>query len=244
VESQDRDNVVTALQDSARRLAERPSIRDLEDTLGRIVHAAVETVPGVDAGGVSMTENGQVESRVPTIENISKLDQLQSELHEGPCITAVDDPPPTGVVVADDLAGPEDRERWPNFAPQAVETGYRAILSTQLSTTGARRAALNLYAERPGSFDADARMTAGLFATQASLLLYGADSTAEITRALANRDVIGQAKGILMERFGLSDQAAFEMLVTSSQKTNLKLVDVARWLTTERAARSAGSSEG
>jgi hypothetical protein len=243
VESQDRDNVVTALQDSARRLAERPSIRDLEDTLGRIVHAAVETVPGVDAGGVSMTENGQVESRVPTIENISKLDQLQSELHEGPCITAVDDPPPTGVVVADDLAGPEDRERWPNFAPQAVETGYRAILSTQLSTTGARRAALNLYAERPGSFDADARMTAGLFATQASLLLYGADSTAEITRALANRDVIGQAKGILMERFGLSDQAAFEMLVTSSQKTNLKLVDVARWLTTERAARSAGSSE-
>jgi len=244
VESQDRDNVVTALQDSARRLAERPSIRDLEDTLGRIVHAAVETVPGVDAGGISMTENGQVESRVPTIDNISKLDQLQSELHEGPCITAVDDPPPTGVVVADDLAGPEDRERWPNFAPQAVETGYRAILSTQLSTTGARRAALNLYAERPGSFDADARMTAGLFATQASLLLYGADSTAEITRALANRDVIGQAKGILMERFGLSDQAAFEMLVTSSQKTNLKLVDVARWLTTERAARSAGSSEG
>ena len=86
-------------------------------------------------------------------------------------------------------------------------------------------------------------MTAGLFATQASLLLYGADSTAEITRALANRDVIGQAKGILMERFGLSDQAAFEMLVTSSQRTNLKLVEVARWLTTERAARSAGSPE-
>jgi hypothetical protein len=243
VEPQDRDNVVVALQDSARRLAARPSIRDLEDTLGRIVHAAVETVPGVDAGGISMTENGQVESRVPTIENISKLDELQSELHEGPCITAVDDPPPTGVVVADDLDGPEDRKRWPNFAPQAVATGYRAILSTQLSTTGARRAALNLYSERPGSFDADARMTAGLFATQASLLLYGADSTAEITRALANRDVIGQAKGILMERFGLSDQAAFEMLVTSSQKTNLKLVEVARWLTTERAARSAGSSE-
>jgi AmiR/NasT family two-component response regulator len=71
-------------------------------------------------------------------------------------------------------------------------------------------------------------------------LTYKVDGLEE---ALLSRDVIGQAKGILMERFGLSDQAAFEMLVTSSQKTNLKLVEVARWLTTERAARSAGSSE-
>lgn len=238
MEAEDRDQLVVALRQSAQRLSARPSIRDLEDTLGRIVHAAVETVPGVDAGGVSMTENGQVESRVPTADSIAKLDQLQSELHEGPCITAVDAPPPTGVVVADDLAGADDVARWPQFAPRAAEAGYRAILSTQLSTTGPRRAALNLYSERPGSFDADARMTAGLFATQAALLLYGADHTSQVTRALASRDVIGQAKGILMERFGLTDQAAFEMLVTSSQNTNLKLVEVARWLTTERAERA------
>jgi hypothetical protein len=147
------DDLVVALRNAARSMTRRQSIRDLDVVLGQIVPAAVDTVPGVDAGGVSLTEHGAVTSRSPTHPAITKLDQRQSELNEGPCITALEDPDSDGVVLAQDLAG-EDRERWPHVAPEAVEAGYRAMLSTQLSVEGGARAALNLYAGRSHVYDA------------------------------------------------------------------------------------------
>lgn len=232
------DHLVTALRQAARGLAGRRSIRDLEETLGQIVTSAVATIPGVDAGSISITEHGRIETRHPTTEKIGKLDRTQSELNEGPCISAIEDPPEDGLVIARDLAGDDDAPRWPRFAPQAVEAGYRALMSTQLSANGGPRAALNLYSATADVFDEDARTLAGLFGIQASMLLYGADTAANLQRAVDSRDQIGQAKGILMERFSLDDDAAFQMLVKSSQETNMKLTDVARWLTSETGKRS------
>jgi hypothetical protein len=240
------DDLVTALRAAARGLASRRSIRDLEETLGQIVTSAVATIPGVDAGSISITEHGQIETRHPTSEAIGKLDRTQSELFEGPCISAIEDPPESGIVVAQDFAG-DDAQRWPRFAPNAVQAGYRALMSTQLSANGGPRAALNLYSATADAFDEQARTLAGLFGIQASLLLYGADTAEHLQRAVNSRDRIGQAKGILMERFGLDDAAAFQMLVKSSQDTNMKLTDVARWLTSEtgkRSARPAPNSNG
>ena len=231
------DDLVVALRNAARDMTRRQSIRDLDLVLGQIVQAAVDTVPGVDAGGVSLTEHGAVTSRSPTHPAITKLDRRQSELNEGPCITALEDPDSDGVVLAQDLAG-EDRERWPHFAPEAVEAGYRAMLSTQLSVEGGARAALNLYASRPHVYDTEARHTAGLFGVQAAVLLYGVEQARVLQRAVDSRDVIGQAKGILMERFTVDSDSAFQMLVRSSQDVNLKLVDVARWLCSQTAERA------
>jgi hypothetical protein len=233
------DELVVALRGAARDLVARRSISDLEQTLGYIVAAAVDTVPGADAGGISMTENGHITSRCPTNEDVHKLDELQALLHEGPCITAVEQPPEDGVILARDLAEAPDADRWPHFAPQAVEHGYRSLMSTQLSTNGGTRAALNLYSHTPGAFDDSARTIAGLFGVQAGLLLYGVDHAAQMSRALDTRDVIGQAKGILMERFGVEGDQAFQMLVRSSQDTNIKLADVARWLTTSAGRQQA-----
>jgi AmiR/NasT family two-component response regulator len=81
---------------------------------------------------------------------------------------------------------------------------------------------------------------AGLFGTQAGLLIYGSNQAVHLQYALESRDLIGQAKGILMERFKVDDSAAFEMLVRSSQDTNIKLVDVARWLTTDITHQAHG----
>jgi ANTAR domain/GAF domain len=232
------DELMTALRAAARSMASRPSIRDMEETLGQIVTSAVATIPGVDAGSISITEHGQIETRHPSTEVIGKLDRTQSELNEGPCISAIEDPPENGIVIAQDLAG-EDAQRWPRFAPLPVEAGYRALMSTQLSADGGPRAALNLYSAEAGAFDEHARVLAGLFGIQASLLLYGADTAVHLQRAVDSRDQIGQAKGILMERFSLDDEAAFQMLVKSSQDTNMKLTDVARWLTSETGKRHA-----
>ncbi len=227
------DQLVIALRAAARTMATRRSIRDLELTLEQIVASAVTTVPGVDAGSISMTAHGRIETRHPTSVAIGKLDEKQSELHEGPCITAIEDPPANGTVLAADFGG-ADADRWPRFAPLAVEAGYRALLSTQLSANGGVRAALNLYSATPYAFSDEARTLAGLFGIQAAMLLYGASEAGHLQRAVDSRDLIGRAKGILMERFDVDDESAFHLLVKSSQDTNLKLTAVAEWLNTQR----------
>jgi len=234
------DQIVVALRAAARNLAQRQGIRDLEETLHQIVASAVETIPGVDAGSLSMTEQGRIDTRHPTSDAIGKLDHTQSELGEGPCISAIEDPPESGVVLAQDLAG-TDADRWPRFAPHAVEAGYRALLSIHLATDGSLRAALNLYSATPNAFDDHSRVFAGLFGVQAGLLLYGAHQAHHLRRAVDNRDLIGRAKGILAERFGVDDDAAFQMLVKSSQDTNLKLTAVAQWLTESTGTSAARS---
>jgi hypothetical protein len=223
------DHLVASLRTAAQDLAQRRSVRDLEQTLEQIVASAVTTVPAVDAGSISITEHGRIETRHPTSESIRKLDEKQSELNEGPCITAIEDPPETGTVVAQDLAR-ADADRWPRFAPYAAEAGYRALMSTQLSVDGGVRAALNLYSAEPDAFDDEAQTLAGLFGIQAAMLLYGANTAVHLQRAVDSRDLIGQAKGLLRERFKVDDEGAFQMLVTSSQETNMKLTAVAQWL--------------
>ena len=116
-------------------------------------------------------------------------------------------------------------------------------MSTHLTDHGRARSALNLDSRAPGVFDSSARTVAGLFGAQAALLLHGADHVSHMRAALGSRDTIGQAKGILMERFAVDDDSAFQMLVRSSQDTNLKLVDVARWLVSS-AGRQATSQPG
>jgi hypothetical protein len=226
---EENDQLVVALRTAARGLANRRSIRDLEQTLGQIVESAVTTINSVDAGSISMTQHGRVDTRHPTSHAIRKLDETQGQLFEGPCISAIDDPPESGVVVAQDLAG-DDAERWPRFAPHAVEAGFRGLMSTTLSTNGGLRAALNLYSREPDAFSEYCQTMAGLFGVQAALLLYGTDTAVHLQRAVDSRDRIGQAKGVLMERFKTDDEAAFQMMVQSSQHTNMKLTAVADWV--------------
>ena len=229
------EKLVVALRAAARELAGRRSIRDLEETLRQILLAAVDTIPGVDAGSISVTDDGRIETRHATGDDIAKLDRVQGDLAEGPCLTALDDPPETGTVVARDLDG-EDAGRWPRFAPHVLEAGFRALMSTQLSVEDGLPAALTLYSRTPDAFDTNVRTLAGLFGVQAAMLLYGSQQASHLQRAVDSRDLIGRAKGILMERFGVGDEAAFQMLVKSSQETNMKLTAVARWLT-ETVAR-------
>lgn len=99
--------------------------------------------------------------------------------------------------------------------------------------------ALNLYSATPNAFSEHCRTVAGLFGVQAALLLYGTTQAMHLQRAVDSRDLIGQAKGILIERFKIDDEGAFQMLVRTSQDTNMKLTKVARWLVTETCHKSA-----
>jgi hypothetical protein len=230
--------LVEALRSASHSLVNRDSSDDLDMTLGRIIVAAVDTVPGADGGSVSLVRHGRIESLRATGDDIRKLDELQNDFHDGPCVSAIDEPPEGGAQLAVDLAG-EDADRWPLFTPPVVEAGYRAMASVSLSTEDGTRAALNLYSHAPGSFDTYSCHVAELFALQAAGVIFGTNRAVQLQQAVETRDVIGQAKGILMERFTLDDASAFEMLAASSQNANMKLVAVARWLTHEVAERHA-----
>lgn len=223
--------LVAALRTSAHQLTESPR-PSLDDAIAQIVVSAVDTIAPAAGAGIARTGPGTVPSAYATSDDVRTLDQLQVRLHQGPCVTAADHPPDRGFVHARDLAG-RDRDLWPSFAPQAVVLGYRSLLSLPLSHAAGHSSALNFYAREPHAFDEEAVVTASLFSLQAETLLYGVRSAESMRRALNTRDLIGQAKGVLIERFHLTDDDAFQLLVEASQSTNRKLVDVARWLLSE-----------
>ena len=89
---------------------------------------------------------------------------------------------------------------------------------------------LNLCGGAPGVFGEESVLIGGLFAQHASVALVGAAGMSQMRDALCSRDDIGQAKGILMHREGLTGEAAFRLLLKTSQNANIKLVEVARWV--------------
>jgi hypothetical protein len=211
-----------------------------ESTLTRLTAAAVAHVPGAAYAGLTMrSKDGTLTSHAPSDPAIVALDLAQAEFGEGPCVEAFGSPQASAVLV-DNLS--QSPDRWPRFAPVAQRAGVVGLLCFPLAPRHAAPGALTFYATRADAFDATAHTIALAFATQAAVAVYGAEQVADLRRAVASRDLIGQAKGILMERFGLDERRAFELLVRSSQDTNIKLADVARWLTGE-VARRAGVAE-
>ena len=198
----------------------------LEARLEQLTRAALDDVPGVDYVGLTMREGRSgLKTYAPTSTAITELDQLQVTLNEGPCLDAIAVGTSTLIEVID-FTG--ETQRWPQFAPAAVEHGARSLLSFAMAPEGAVPGAINFYSRSQDGFDTVAKVIAGAFAMQAAIAVYGARQVANLQDALATRDVIGQAKGILMHRHGVDAEKAFAMLVKASQEANMKLVNVAR----------------
>ena len=123
--------------------------------------------------------------------------------------------------------------RWPEFSLLASELGVRSLLSFQLFVEGENLGALNIYVGEAGVFSDESIEVGTLLAQHAAVALSGAISESQFQSALATRDVIGQAKGILMQRENLTGRQAFELLAKASKETHITLVDVARWLVSE-----------
>lgn len=222
------DQVQDALTRSAERLTRRPHPTSLDETLSRLARAAVDTVPGADYAGWTMRrKGGTLESLGVSHPDIADLDRLQAELGEGPCVDAARCGD-TSLTVVDDLA--DEAGRWPKFAPEAAGRGVHSLLSFAVAPRDASPGALNLYSCDRAMFGIREQAIADAFATQAAVAVYGAETIAGLNTAVASRDVIGQAKGILMERHRVDATSAFDMLVSASQDTNIKLAEVARWL--------------
>jgi GAF domain-containing protein len=201
---------------------------NLEQTLARIVEAAVVVV-GCDYAGVLLTRKGnQFDAIIASHPIAEKADKLQIELHEGSGIAAVADTRTT--LVTNAATDP----RWPRWAAGMRDLQLGSVLAVRLWASQSTLGALNLYACSPRWFDPDALAVAEVFGRHASIALSSARQEESLWQAIDSRKVIGQAQGILMERFGLDDEGAFEVLRRHSQNTNTKLNEVARILVRSR----------
>jgi len=197
---------------------------ELEPTLEAIVSAAVSMLSPARHAGLTVFSGGELIPRASTGEPPLLLDRLQQALGAGPCISAARH---QQVFRIEDT---RQDERWPQFGMEAARLDVRSMLCVPLWVGERCLGALSLYAGKPAAFtDADERVTV-LLATFAALALADAQLAQQMHDALGNRDTIGQAKGILMERHGVNADAAFGVLVRVSQAENMKLAEIARRL--------------
>lgn len=203
-------------------LAQVISLRDVDNVLVDVTAAAKELIAGVDIAGVLLVgKGGTHQTLAPTSDVMFKLDELQMTTGEGPCLQAALD---EIVIRTDDF---RNEPRFPNYAPKVVELGLLSALSLKLYTADRTAGALNLFGYEPRPWNSEAETIGMVLAAHAASAILASRESEQLQSALSTRDRIGQAKGIIMERFKIDDVRAFEMLRKLSQDTNTKLVDVA-----------------
>lgn len=222
----------------ARLTAELLNAQTVQDVLEQVVEATFLVAPQVDVVSVTLrSPDGRFHTPLATHSVAQLLDECQYEFGEGPCVTAAVDPGPGFASWPDrfDADSP-----WPRFTRAARKLGIAGVLSLSLLPTPEPprlSGALNLYSQLPDGLDAIDKDAILLLATHASLALAGTDAVttgklreAQLHQAIDSRDVIGQAKGILMGRRNISAEEAFDILRSASQKLNVKLNEVAKIL--------------
>jgi len=185
-------------------------------------HAAVE-VPGAQYAGVTVTRNGRhIDTPAATHKWPILLDEIQQRHRQGPCLSAAWE---EKTIHVRDL---ETDERFPLYARDVLaETPIRSVMSFQMWIAGETMGALNVYAETPNVFDEKTRAVGLVFAAHSSVAWNAARRDEQFKKALASRDVIGQAKGMLMERYGVNAIQAFDLLRKLSQDSNTPLIQIA-----------------
>lgn len=219
------DLIRTAMADLTRPLAAETT---LDDTLAAVTDNAVKLIDGVHYADVMLVHDDTVESVAPTDSMVTDLDALQLRLRQGPCLQAADG---EELIQCRDLT---KDERWPQFAVRAVDAGVHSMLSFRLYTHRKGSGALNLLSRATDPFDSDDLLVGAMLATHAATAVLAVNRQRQFESALESRDIIGQAKGMLMERFDVSAVRAFEMMTALSQDTNTPLRIIARRITEAR----------
>jgi GAF domain-containing protein len=213
--------------DLAQRMAElaraAAAPRSVDDVLSDVTAAAMELIPGAHTAGVLLIgKGGKFDSVANTSDLPHRLDELQMLFNEGPCVEAALD---ELIVRTDDF---RSEQRWPRYAAAVVEIGILSGLSFKLYTSDRTAGALNLFSFKTNAFDAEDETTGVVLAAHAAAAILASRHGEQLRSALSTRDRIGQAKGIIMERYGVDEVKAFEMLRQLSQDSNTRLIDIAQ----------------
>ena len=221
----------TGLASAFAVIAEKLYAADSYDAiLLRIAETAVSTVAGCQMASVTVGEEGAYRTASTTDVTASAVDQAQYDAQEGPSLDAIDAP----IVYAKSFPD----QRWPTLSSRPADLGAQSAASYRLATlsqtTPSSGASLNTYGKEPDAFSDEAQQIGLILAAHASMAARavrerrGLEEVAvNLHQALLTRDVIGQAKGILMERLKLTPEDAFDALRRASNRLNEKLHTVA-----------------
>ena len=200
-----------------------------EETVDRVLEFAVKALNCAYAGIILVHPGDRTETVAATHPLVAELDAIQMECGQGPDLEVIADR--HGVLVRD--AG-ED-ERWPQWSEKVVAAGIRSMLGTRLYTTKTTIGSLNFYDHQPQHFDEADVDVAHMLARHAAVAMESARGAENLWKAIDARNLIGQAQGILMERFGVDSEQAFGVLRRYSQDNNIRLHLVAEKLIATRS---------
>ena len=200
----------------ARELQSQPSEAA---TLDRIGSLALETIQGCDHAGITVLERrGRLTTVAATDKVVGAADVEQQQLGEGPLVDVLGQ---QDAVSCDDLSSDD---RWPRWGKWVYNNlGVKSLLCFQLFTTGQSYGALNMYGGQKGGFDAHDRIVGLALAAHAAVAAAASHEAEHLNIAVVNRTIVGQAEGILMERYNLTADQAFAMLVRVSQAENRRV---------------------
>lgn len=215
------------LAEAAREMQDDDSPRE---AMERAVQIATKIIPGCRAAGICVVHRGErIDTHAASDDLVRRIDALQHELSEGPCLDALRQ---DHTVASDDLA---TDVRWPSWGPQVVrELGLSSSVSYRLYSTDKDLGALSLYGTEVSAFTAEDIADGLALAAHVAVALAAAQKVEHLEHAMRGRTVIGQATGILMERFDLAPDRAFSVLSRLSQQRNVKLRQIADEIVTTR----------
>lgn len=192
-----------------------------------LCRSAVELVDGCDHASLMLRRNGRTETVAASDKTARRIDEIENEIGEGPCLDAIDEDEPDQHMCADLTEG----SQWPQLARRIMaETEVRGMAGFRLRQGGRRVGALNVFSDTPGALTEDSLDQAILLTAFASVALAALDSGEEastLRRGLESNREIGKAVGLLMAMHDLDDERAFEMLAKVSQEMNVKVAEVA-----------------
>jgi GAF domain-containing protein len=211
----------------ARLAVELHSAGGVEETIDAVVQFALQAL-GCSYAGVALSNRGR-RLEIPAVTDpvVAEIYNLQIDKMAGPLIESLRNQ--TVVLVRDT----EVDLRWPAWAAEVARLGVRSVLDVPLSVGAAASRSLGvlgLYGPEPDAFGPDDEAIAHILARHASVALATARHEQTLAQAVDARKLVGQAMGILMERYDLDGDRAFAILKRYSQDTNTKLRDVAQQL--------------
>jgi GAF domain-containing protein len=199
---------------------------DVQSTLDKICELLVETVEGCNHAVVTLVRDHHLESPAASDDVGPAVDAIQLEVDEGPCVEAIRE---HHVVVTDDLT---TESRWPQFCRRAVATtGIRSMLAFRMFVAADTLGSLNLYSKQAQAFTDESLAVGTIFAAHASVALRAAQTQEDLARlreVVEARELIGQAKGIVMGRQGISSEAAMGILCRGAERLKIELRELTR----------------
>jgi GAF domain-containing protein len=234
------DDLASALAQMSQVLL---AVQTGDTVVNLVTELAIETLPGTVGAGLTLVSAEGKHTRAASDRLVEQADQMQYTYDAGPCLTAWRNQVPVQI---DDISA---EDRWPEWTAAVTALGVRSMLSVPMLSAGRSMGAVKVYADRPGVYDSSSVTILELFAQQAAVLLSNTQAVADarklsvqLTAALGDRDVIGQAIGVLLAQGASDVPAAFKALRSAAQRAGTSLLTVAQEILDTTVARHADRS--